>query len=49
MCSCLQALKTSLAAEFCIFGVCQDVLENLIEENYSSQALTKQRHIGRVL
>ena len=26
------------------FGVCQkDVLENLIEENYSSQVLTKQR------
>ena len=27
------------------FGVCQEgVLENLIEENYSSQVLTKQRH-----
>ena len=46
MCSCLRALKTSLAAEFWTFGVCQeDVLENLIEENYSSQVLTKQRHV----
>ena len=32
------------------FGVCQeDVSENLIEENYSSQVLTKQRHRGGVL
>ena len=32
------------------FGVCQeDVLENLIEENYSSQVLTKQRHRGGFL
>ena len=31
-------------------GVCQeDVLENLIEENYSSQILTKQRHRGGFL
>ena len=33
-----------------LFGVCQeDVLENLIEENYSSQVLTKQRHRGGFL
>ena len=33
------------------FGVCQNVLENLnlIEENYSSQVLTKQRHRGGFL
>ena len=32
------------------FGVSQeDVLENLIEENYSNQVLTKQRHRGGFL
>ena len=50
MWSCLGALKTSLAAAFGPFGVCQeDVLENLIEENSSIQVLTKQRHRGGVL
>ena len=26
------------------FGVCKDVLENVIEENYSSLVLKEQRH-----
>ena len=43
MCSCLRALKTSLAAEVGPFGACQeDVLENLTEENGSSEVLTNK-------
>ena len=34
---------------FGLFGVCQDVFENLIEENYSGQVLTKQRYRGGFL
>ena len=41
---------TSVNAEFWTFGVCQeDILENQMEENYSSQVLTKQRHRGGLL
>ena len=53
MCSCLQALKTSLAAEFLTFRSlsrrCFGEPHRTLEENYSSQVLTKQRHRREVL
>ena len=42
MCSCLRALKTSLTAEFWTFWSLSRCFGERVEENYSSQVLTKK-------